>query len=517
MKIRHNKSDKTRFYKLTTQKGIYCLLLAFCSLLQSCNWFFHNEEIEISELKTYAEYENATNGVYALLEKYMSSKYFFYPSVKGDDIFEGQSDYSLIYGNCNEDEYSYADLSWENLYKTIASSNNVIVQYNNNGSELISQLAGEAYFIRAYCYFRLAKIYGRIPLVDDIDVDYTLPLPSFQEVYEFIESDLFLACSLLPDNRENARIHGVTIHRGTAKAILAELYLYWGGYPVMDGTKYKLAAAMAAEVIDSAAYFGFVLEGDFANLWKQSSLYSYESVFSIYITNNLYYTSSSESWYNFNNDKWRYSPSFYYFDQVSYWSSETDFYNTFPKSYRRDITFINSIDYYLQDTSYNWVENHTYIDSIEVNTSCLKLAFRKFFYDMTEEVDIDSTETKIRIKTKYTGIPRVYLYRYAHTLLTYAEAAARSGNLNEKANDCLNMIRRRANNVDLYSTSKYDIQPGLSAEQFADLVVQERAWELAAEPEGRWFDQIRTGQAGEDCFFDIPHDDIYLNPILEEE
>lgn len=53
------------------------------------------------------------------------------------------------------------------------------------------------------------------------------------------------------------------------------------------------------------------------------------------------------------------------------------------------------------------------------------------------------------------------------------------------------MVRRRANKVDVFSSSEYDLSPGLSPEQFADSVVQERAWEFCGEMEGRWFDLLR--------------------------
>jgi hypothetical protein len=60
------------------------------------------------------------------------------------------------------------------------------------------------------------------------------------------------------------------------------------------------------------------------------------------------------------------------------------------------------------------------------------------------------------------------MFRYAQTLLTYAEAAARSGNPGTMAYECINKIRRRANNFDIYTQSVYDLQPGLSPETFAD-------------------------------------------------
>ena len=82
-------------------------------------------------------------------------------------------------------------------------------------------------------------------------------------------------------------------------------------------------------------------------------------------------------------------------------------------------------------------------------------------------------------------------------MLTYAEAAARSGNPDQKAYECVNEIRRRAHHLDLHTSSVYDLQPGLSPEVFADSVVWERAWELAGELEGRWFDLLRLEKVGD--------------------
>ena len=132
------------------------------------------------------------------------------------------------------------------------------------------------------------------------------------------------------------------------------------------------------------------------------------------------------------------------------------------------------------------------------------------------------------------GTPRVILYRYPHTLLTYAEAKARIGEADASAYEAVNMIRRRANHVDLFNPSEYDLPPGLATEQFVDSVVWERAWEFAGEPEGRWFDLLRLNQVKDlpslrhpdegdvpvypittdDYFFPIPESDIYLNPNL---
>ncbi|MGD2034341.1 MAG: RagB/SusD family nutrient uptake outer membrane protein, partial [Bacteroidales bacterium] len=104
-----------------------------------------------------------------------------------------------------------------------------------------------------------------------------------------------------------------------------------------------------------------------------------------------------------------------------------------------------------------------------------------------------------------------------------------------QAYEAVNIIRRRAHKADLYSPSEYDLTPGLSAGQFVDSVLWERAWELCAEPEGRWFDLMRLEMVEDlpslrnvndmrgypdvitkDFYFrDIPESEIDFNPNLQ--
>ena len=100
----------------------------------------------------------------------------------------------------------------------------------------------------------------------------------------------------------------------------------------------------------------------------------------------------------------------------------------------------------------------------------------------------------------------LYLLRYAQTLLTYAEAKARSGDIDESAYEAVNQIRRRANKLDPFTPSQFDLSPGLTTEQFLDSVVWERAWELCTEPEGRWFDIVRLDLRSKLAEYRYPQD-----------
>jgi starch-binding outer membrane protein, SusD/RagB family len=122
------------------------------------------------------------------------------------------------------------------------------------------------------------------------------------------------------------------------------------------------------------------------------------------------------------------------------------------------------------------------------------------------------------------------LSRYAHTLLTFAEAKARDNQPDAEAYEAINQIRRRANKVDINNPSTYDLTPGLSANAFADSVIQERAFEFCGEPLNRCFDLLRTGKLAiinelilpynqsfplnNNFFYNIPPEELILEPYL---
>ena len=529
-----------------------------CLLVLSCDKLFHEEELSIAEITSTDELESAVNGVYAQISNFFTGtkgygKIFIAINTKAEDLVEHQtfSSYTYYYHgdrNCESYEMDFnldAPYLWQYYYDIIASANNIIVQFDSPDElgNQEKQLLGEAYFLRAYCYFRLTRLFGRIPLVEDIEINYSTPLDSYENVYAFIENDLKTAMRLLPSNNSEARIPYYSVHRGTAKAYLAEVYLSWAGYPAKDNSKYALAAQTAGEIIDSADYFGFGLEEDFADVWKEENRYNPETIFAFYFSkpdsttyridgisqeiNTFYLGYNQETSGNFQieADSSRISIDFY--------PVEINFYNSYPESYRKDITFFTTI--YVTGMATTDPSLDTGYVKVEAR-ACCRPGYRKFYY--TSSVNILSPEfcRNTPVEKRFYGNTKIYLYRYAQLLLTYAEAMARSGQLTADAYEAVNQIRRRAYHTDIHTPSLHDIPAGLSAEAFADSVVQERAWELAGEPEGRWFDLVRLERVEElehsrhpmeggfpvdpvtkeDYFLQIPNADQLLNPNLAE-
>ena len=447
------------------------IILAITIQLTGCEkLFFEKPDTDIGHINSQEELETALTGLYNTLgQVYCHLELYNIQRVFGDDMHcnrPGSTPYS--YNECYPNKWTILSL-WSKLYKAIISSNNIIIQFENkNIDRTFKDYIGEAYLIRGYCYFNIARFFGKAVIIDNNDVRYNLTVSPLEKVYDFIEKNYIKAIEYLPDNNDQARTPFVTLHRGTAKAMLAEVYLTMAGYPLKDTSKYYEAAKIAKEVIDSAEFFGLELMQDFADLWDEKIKTRREPLFS------LHFTTSED--YELNNFAYRYNWDESYANDGPYIFPEIKFYNDFPLDYRKDVTFHTTVCNLDQG-----IITYIYYKTID---KTVPMFYEKFAFSR------DTTQSPYQANWFNTA-HSICLYRYAHTLLTYAEARAHSGQLDASAYEAVNMIRRRANFEDIHSPSVHDLPPGLSAEQFADSIFWERAWELAGEPEGRWFDLLR--------------------------
>jgi hypothetical protein len=510
------------------------LLILLLLVFSSCESIFHDDDNQYLVIDTQQEKVDILNGIYSRLVKVHDYDYFK-TFVRSDDIniytnyaysytFENSSGYCSASGE-SFDFSGITDNIYLNLYSAIVSANRLLLTLSDTEDP---EIMGELYFLRAYCYFKLARLFGIPPLVTDIEVNYLTEKPSYQELYEFIEGDMLKALELLPDSYTDARIPGETPNKGTAKAMLAEIYLSMAGFPVNDETKYVEAARLAGEVIEQAEQYNYALLGDLANLWKNEYRHNTETIFGLYFnsdgvgTQNTIGGSGLASTFDDELDiRGGYHPEF-------------KFFKTFPNNYRKYNSFVTG---YYQQFGYDTLNGYAPGMEFELYDPLVNPC--DFIYYVVSLKWLDR-EAYYREDASWISRSKVtlYLLRYAQTLLTYAEAKARSGNLDESCFEAVNRIRRRANNVDIYTPSEFDLPFNLTAEQFLDSVVWERAWELCTEPEGRWFDIVRLNlkdkladyrypqdaptvidesYLNEDWYFyRIPQEDRWLNPNFND-
>lgn len=338
---------------------------------------------------------------------------------------------------------------YNGCYKTIQGANNIINNYHLTVGDQtrINAIAGEAHFIRALSYYWLVRLYGAIPLITTAEFTQellTIGKTNPPEIYALIEADLLEAEGLLPVAKRDPGRPNI----GAAKALLADVYLTEGGWPIKDASKYALAAAKAKEVIDNKAAYGFDLMETFAEVFDNDPAVATlpEHVFQLSAFKGVWHTANTN--YGFSA-----MPG-----DITGWDDyfpEINFFLDFPDGPRKDKTFRTEFTL-LDDNVISWQQTQT------------KHPYYGKFWIKGDVKAYDST------------LPFVMM-RYAHVLTIYAEAKARSGGPDQQAYDAVNAIRERAG---------LDPLDGLSADDFAAAVVQERAWEFAGE-RTRWFDLVR--------------------------
>jgi hypothetical protein len=346
----------------------------------------------------------------------------------------------------------------------------------------VDQVLGEAYFLRAFNYYWLVRLWGDIPVITS--PDYTAELKQITkskpaDVYKLIESDLKQAIAFLaPAKTDPGRSS-----KGAAKALLADVYLTESGWPLKDESKLPLAASLAKEVIDNKATYNFDL-ATYATLWTNTvqNTPTKEEVFALQCCGNC----------SFSNGNSMYGQSPQPGDEGGWddYFPEIKFYNNFPDGARKDAYF------------YTNFKNNT----IPWQNSITKHPYYK----------------KFMVPGQWFTSQSLMLMRYAHVLLIYAEAKARTGGPDQAAYDAINAIRTRAGLAPLN---------GLSNADFINAVIDERGWEFAGEGTTRWFDLIRlekvaSANSNKDprelpllgavkIYLPIPATEVALNPNLK--
>ena len=526
------------------QKNRLIILLLVCF---SCEGLFHDGDNQYLVIDSQQEKIDILNGIYSRLVKVHDYNYFV-ALARSDDV-NIYMNYSFSYtyengsGNCSTSG-GYIDFGeitgsiYLNLYSAIISANRLLLELSEIEDP---EITGELHFLRAYCYFKLARLFGTPPLVTDIDVNYLIKKPSYREVYEFIEADMLKALGLLPDTYTGARIPGETPNKGTAKALLAEIYLAMAGFPVNDETKYAEAARLAGEVIEQAEQYNYGLLDDLADLWKTGHRHNRETIFGLFFnaegngTQNTIGNSRICSWFE---DE---------LDVCGGFNPEFKFFNAYPNNYRKYTSFVTGV---YQSTNFDTLNIYQTISHFMPSDPGYETGMKFVPYDplvnpcafidnvvSLKWLDRDAYHRDDDYWDNESEVT-LYLMRYAQTLLTYAEAKARAGELDESAYEAVNKVRRRANKLSLLTPSEFDLPSGLTSAQFIDSVVWERAWELCTEPEGRWFDIVRLDMKdkladyrypqdlptivdpsflNEDWYFYlIPQEDRWLDPNFDE-
>ncbi|MDH7461890.1 RagB/SusD family nutrient uptake outer membrane protein [Chitinophagaceae bacterium 26-R-25] len=300
-----------------------------------------------------------------------------------------------------------------------------------------NQMLGEARFIRAFTYFDLVRLYGRVPLflkpADTKNAEILLNATllhqsSTDSVYLQILSDLWFARSGVRQVKDAATKMIISI--GQVNAVLAKVY-----------------ATMPTKNWDSVAYYAdqtipnYTMLPDYRQLWDNKHKNNSEAIWELnyegynVIGNWVPSQFIGTDWKKFN------TPSN---DLVSAFDTEGD-------SIRLNATISFS------DITGHWTDPHW------------NLARYPFM---------------VKYNDPYNGLNDFYLIRLPDILLLKAEALVEKGDING-AMTLVNQVRARV---------KLNPKTATSADDARTIIAKERRLELAFEG-NRWYDLLRTGTA----------------------
>ncbi len=391
-------------------------------------------------------------------------------------------------------------------YIAINRSNSVLDNIPNAefSEELKNKYLGEAYFLRAWNYFNLARNFGLVPIhtttVVTLEQTSAPMASSLDEVYDLILADCRKAIELLDIERGLGRADKVAAQSLAAKVYLTIASSKENNVPVFNSmsrdvtTMYDSAAFFAREVVLNQSEYGFddnllsiydvekplgkehiflmsmdrsgADEGDYSKISK---------LFIPYIAGGDIYLDNANGTYTKSHDGW------------SVFQTRADFYDSFEGAdLRKTLLLVDKVYNQAGDVIAEYPTNMDYPFS------------RKYIDPLFID---DKTSTK------------PFLIRFSDIALVFAEAVGPT----TEGYAAVNYIRNRA--------GLGDLPGGLSENQFRESILEERKYELAFEG-NRLYDLRRFNKVAEVVpaaaglsaeqvtFYPIPQSELDLNQGL---
>ena len=364
---------------------------------------------------------------------------------------------------------------WQGPWNAVYQANNVLNNYQSvpgtsaSALQAKEQSAGQAFFLRAFSYYYLVRVFGPVPMITTlISVSDRPQRDSVSKVYAQIVADLDMAIAWLPATWPG---QPGRVTQGAARSLLADVYLTMTGWPLNQTGNYALAAAEADSVINAGTY---TLVPDYLTVFETNN--SSESIFGLQfnVTGGVPERSYGATCVPIDENG---------LDGSGGWDDmypEINFYLNAPQCIRTRETFYDTIKLLQPNKTFVLVPWNSPL------THAGHPYYRKFRAGLvTNGVGDGVSETSTAINSIQPSTNKVMDFiRYPMVLLDYAEASdMASGGPTAQSYAAINMVRQRAGEPNL--------TPGLSQAAFQDSVVTERAYEFAGENGVRWFDIVR--------------------------
>lgn len=480
-------------------KNIIFILFGVLVIFTSCNDWLNEDSPGVTKVEDFFTSGmtgvHTVNAAYSVLAWDLGNTYiqdWFIGDIMSDDALKGgesESDNNDVLDMLNfktNTNNTYLRDYYRAQFQGIGRANLAIEQIPNIPSDSLltdkmrNRLIGEARFLRGFYYFKLVRVFGKLPIIDAPIYsanDWIQERASIEQVYEFIIDDFLFAEKHLWNKSEYDPEDLGRATKGAAQAMLLKSYLYTKDFVEAEkwGAKLKQQGADGEYSLCENYKDNFTLEGENGP----------ESIFEIqYITEGT--SSYGDGGFGFSRGTFSTILMRPRTDEYGGWGfnrPSVNLYNAFDSNDpRRDETILDIHSDDPEDMEYN--DETFYLEATKYynNKYCMPADENGVIYDL---------EHHSRGPLNYK------LIRYADALLMYAEACVENNNLDE-AKWALEEVRNRARGGDSSILPAFPNYNGYAdnKDDLREAVRYERRVELAMEGH-RWYDIVRWGIAKE--------------------
>ena len=381
---------------------------------------------------------------------------------------------------------SFSDLgvynTWAWNYVTINDANIVIAraQEVKMSEEAKNRIQGQAYFLRAYSFWYLLRLFGGVPLpteytkgVDGLEMGRA----SVDSTYARVIEDLETAISMLPER--GAQGYDVwRASKGSAQALLGEVYLYRATMNNNNAEDLKKAKEYSLAVINSGKY-SLMPEFTDQYYWfnQAGAKNNAEAVFEMQFSAEYGQDNGMHIRFGLGRTYNKYMGCYQYARMGVSALLNEEMVNNGDKRAKAFLTYFEDDadnKYQFNATTYKWecINNPSLTVTNDKGVE-LRCPFNCKYFDQ---------HTDFSLQHPCANFPMI---RYSEVLLNYAEASNLLGG--NDAVTYINMIRNRAGLANFTGTGK---------EAIDEEIFQQRRYEFVGEGK-LYFDELRRNVIGQ--------------------
>ena len=371
-----------------------------------------------------------------------------------------QSNYKDFQDLLVSDRSLYIEDWWQDCYAGIANCNLALQklgEFENLDASLVNGYMAEVKFMRALYYFYLVRIFGDVPKITTVQSELgelQVSRAPVKEIYDEI---------IIPDLLEAEQSdlafsdHTGRVSMGAVKALLADVYLTYAGYPLQGGKSYYAESAKRSlEVIKSNEYTLFT---DYESLRLPSQNNKGEFIYQVQFSLNKRHNESVRIFLPS-----RSGISAYDLEYGSLIPTK-EFVESFEKGDKRT----EEKQYFF--TNYKGHPSKFSPGAAELEFMDLN---GYYIYKFFDQVAVDNT-AKSDLNWS--------VYRYTDVLLMYAEAQVNAdGTPNQQSIDIVNQIRGRAGLAPFKQTNASAFLEEVWDQRYFDLCYENKMWLICYVP-----------------------------------